>query len=94
VRVSYDPAKRQRTLEQRGLDFEDAPALFAGFHLTAPGGRRDHGEDRWISIGTVRGTLVVLVWTDRDGEGRRIISMRKADKDERREQAGQRGRSG
>lgn len=30
MRISYDPAKRQRTLDERGLDFEDAPTVFAG----------------------------------------------------------------
>jgi uncharacterized DUF497 family protein len=30
MRITYDPAKRQKTLDERGLDFEDAPAVFAG----------------------------------------------------------------
>jgi uncharacterized DUF497 family protein len=94
MRISYDPAKRERTLEERGLDFEDAPELFAGFHLTAPDLRRDYGEARWISLGAVGETVVALVWTEREGGGRRIISMRKADRDERGDYAGQRDRSG
>jgi uncharacterized DUF497 family protein len=28
--ITYDPAKRERTLRERGLDFEDAAAVFAG----------------------------------------------------------------
>ena len=28
--VSYDPFKREQVLEDRGLDFEDAVAVFAG----------------------------------------------------------------
>jgi uncharacterized protein len=94
VRISYDAAKRERTLEERGLDFEDAPELFAGFHLTARDLRRDYGEERRISIGAVGETAVVLVWAEREGGGRRIISMRKADRDERRDYAEQRNRSG
>jgi uncharacterized DUF497 family protein len=82
MRIDYDPAKRVHTIEGRGLDFEDAPEVFAGFHLTAPDLRRDYGEDRWISVGMLGERVVVLVWTDR-AERRRIISMRKADKDER-----------
>jgi uncharacterized DUF497 family protein len=94
MRISYDPAKRERTLDERGLDFEDAPELFEGFHLTAPDQRRNYGEERWISVGAVADTIVVLVWTEREGDGRRIISMRKADRDERREYAEARARSG
>jgi len=28
--MTYDPAKRQRTLEERGLDFDDAVVVFEG----------------------------------------------------------------
>jgi uncharacterized DUF497 family protein len=82
MKVSYDPDKRRRTLEERGLDFEDAPKVFSGFHLTDPDLRQDYGENREITVGLLDSTLIVLVWTERD-ESRRIISMRKADKDER-----------
>lgn len=30
MRVTYDPDKRARTLEERGLDFEDAAVVFDG----------------------------------------------------------------
>ena len=82
MKLAYDPAKRQLTLEQRGLDFEDALHVFAGFHLTGPDLRRDYGERREITVGMVGDMVVVLVWTMRD-DSRRIISMRKASTDER-----------
>jgi len=28
MRVTYDPEKRDRTLEERGLDFDDAGVVF------------------------------------------------------------------
>ena len=28
--ISYDPAKRATTLEERGLDFVDVPEVFSG----------------------------------------------------------------
>jgi uncharacterized DUF497 family protein len=82
MKVTYDADKRRRTLKERGLDFEDAPKVFSGFHLTGPDLRQDYGESREITAGLLDGTVVVLVWTERD-ESRRIISMRKADRDER-----------
>ena len=33
MRVTYDPEKRERTLKQRGLDFEDAKFVFSGVNL-------------------------------------------------------------
>ena len=81
MRITYDPAKRAKTLAERGLDFDDAPKVFAGTHLTIEDDRRDYGETRWIVFGWLDGRMVVLVWTPRD-DSRRIISMRKAKDDE------------
>jgi hypothetical protein len=80
--ISYDPAKRQETLNERGLDFDDAPKVFQGFTLTWPDDRKDYGEDREITVGLLTLDCIVIVWTDRDAS-RRIISMRKASRDER-----------
>lgn len=77
MRIAYDPAKRQKTLTERGLDFADAASVFAGRHTVEPDLRRDYGEPRFISAGLLGGRVVVLVWTPR-GETRRIISMRHA----------------
>lgn len=81
VRISFDPAKRAKTLAERGLDFADAACLFAGLHATLEDTRHDYGERRYISAGMLDGRLVVLVWTPR-GSARRIISMRHAHADE------------
>ena len=75
MKITFDPAKRQATLENRGLDMALAGEVFSGPTLTVPSGRR--GEDRFFTIGLLNGRMVVVVWTPRDG-GRRIISMRKA----------------
>jgi uncharacterized protein len=40
-------------------------------------GRKDYGEPRFITIGSLDGRMVVSVWTPR-GAVRRIISLRKA----------------
>jgi uncharacterized DUF497 family protein len=72
---SWDEAKRQATLHERGLDFADADRVFEGRVVTLPDDRRDYGEPRFITAGWLRGRFVVIVWTPRDG-GRRIISMR------------------
>jgi uncharacterized DUF497 family protein len=75
--ITFDPGKRARTLRERGLDFLDAAELFAGLIATAPDLRRDYGERRFVTAGTLAGRMVVVVWTPR-GEGRHVISMRHA----------------
>ena len=83
MRISYDPAKRQKTLDERGLDFEDAPAVFAGLTFEVEDTRRDYGETRMICFGHLAGRLVVVGYTPR-GAVRHVFSMRKANE---REQA-------
>lgn len=75
MRITFDPAKRAATLENRGLDFADAIEVFGGVYTVAPDDRRDYGEPRLISAGYLRGRMVVIVWTPR-GDARHIISMR------------------
>lgn len=47
--ITYDPRKRENTLAERGLDFEDAREVFAGVVETFPDLRRDYGEARFNS---------------------------------------------
>jgi hypothetical protein len=81
--ITYDPAKRERTLRERGLDFADAEQVFAGPTFDRPDDRRDYGEPRVITVGLLRGRMVILVWTPRAG-ARHIISMRKANDREKK----------
>jgi uncharacterized DUF497 family protein len=83
MRISYDPAKRQKTLDERGLDFEDAPDVFAGLTFEVEDTRQDYGETRMICFGHLADRLVVIGYTPR-GAVRHIFSMRKANE---REQA-------
>jgi uncharacterized DUF497 family protein len=83
MKITFDAAKRDATLRDRGLDFADAAEIFAGRTLDFADDRQDYGEQRIITVGELAGRMVIVVWTPR-GEDRRIISMRKANE---REQA-------
>lgn len=83
MRITYDPAKRARTLAERGLDFADAAEVFAGLTFEVEDTRRDYGEKRIVCYGYLGGRMVVVGYTER-GSGRRVFSMRKANE---REQA-------
>lgn len=52
--------------------------------LTLGDRRADYGEDRWIGIGWLRSIVGVVVYTERKGDVIRIISARKATKEEMR----------
>lgn len=77
MQISYDPTKRAQTLALRGIDMADAGIVFAGPCITTADDRFDYGEPRFISVGLLRGRMVLVAWTPRN-DTLRIISMRKA----------------
>ena len=77
MRVTFDPAKRAKTLAERGLDFEDAAIVFQGTTVEVEDTRRNYGETRIICYGLLSGRLVVIGYTPR-GASRHVFSMRKA----------------
>jgi len=77
MRITFDPAKRDRTMAERGLDFADAAIVFAGVTLEIEDKRRNYGEPRIICYGLLDGRMVVIGYTPR-GASRHIFSMRKA----------------
>ena len=50
--ISFDPAKRERTLLNRGLDFMDAPEVFAAPNYRFIDDRFEYGEEREVVIGS------------------------------------------
>lgn len=77
MRVTYDPEKREHTLQERGLDFEDAKFVFSGPTLEVEDTRKNYGEARIICFGYLAGRMVVVGYTPR-GAVRHVFSMRKA----------------
>lgn len=77
MRISFDPAKRDKTLRDRGLDFADAVIVFEGTTVEVDDVRKDYGERRIICFGKLQDRLVVIGYTPR-GSVRHIFSMRKA----------------
>ena len=77
MRITYDPAKRNKTLSERGLDFEDARLVFGGTTVEVVDDRKDYSERRIICYGLLEGRIVVIGYTPR-GTARHVFSMRKA----------------
>ena len=83
MRVTFDSAKREKTLAERGLDFADAVLVFAGVTVIVEDTRKNYGETRIICYGLLEGRIVVVGYTLR-GADCHVFSMRKANE---REQA-------
>jgi uncharacterized DUF497 family protein len=87
-RFEWDETKNQSNLRKHGVSFEEAIAIFDDPHLLSIPDRMDGQEQRWKSIGLVRGVVMILVvHTVRERVGEevlRVISARYADRPERR----------
>ena len=92
VATSWHEPKRLGTLAARGLDFADAEQVFGGELTEEVDARFDHGEERFVTVGSIGEWMVVVVWTWR-GNTRHIISTRKASQRERTKYGKPLGRS-
>lgn len=78
MQLEWDEVKRRSNIVKHGLDFAEAKLVLAGYTLTFQDERYD---ERYVSLGLLRTTVVVVVHTPRPNTTR-IISMRKATKNE------------
>jgi uncharacterized DUF497 family protein len=83
VTFEWDSKKRLENIKKHGIDFVDVPTMFAGPMFVQLDSRQEYGEDRWIGIGILGPIVAVVVYVE-TGETIRIISARKASKDERK----------
>jgi uncharacterized DUF497 family protein len=81
MRFEWDETKRRSNLKRHGFDFLDAERIFASETFSLQDDRFDYGEIRVLTIGILSGRVVAVVHTQR-GELTRIISIRKALKNE------------
>ena len=84
VRFHWDEVKRKKNLVRHGFDFADAADVFDSETITIEDDRFDYGEVRYVSFGMLRELVVAVVYTEAD-DNMRIISMRRATKNEENE---------
>ena len=84
MRYEWDEAKNRINITKHGLDFADAAQVLTGRCVTFADARFDYGEERFISLGTLAGRVVVIVHAPDGPEVTRIISMRKANRREQK----------
>lgn len=81
--ITWNEDKRQANLKKHGLDFADAEKVFAGHVINFEDTRYDYGEERRVVIGLLHILIVVIICTE-NSEVVRIISMRKATRNEQK----------
>jgi uncharacterized DUF497 family protein len=74
----WDEQTNESNIHTHGLDFADAHRIFTAPMLVARDEQEDYREDRWIGIGFLDARIVVVVFSEPDGQTIRIISLRKA----------------
>ena len=82
----WDDEKEKINIEKHGIDFSLAALVFEDENRIEIYDRiHSEAEDRYITIGSINGTVVIImvVYTER-GDAVRLISARKATKQERR----------
>ena len=83
MNFTWNPVKRQSNLIKHGLDFAEAQTVFAGDTFTFEDRRFAYGECRFVTLGLLGVTVVVVAHTE-TADTIHLISMRKADKHEQR----------
>jgi uncharacterized DUF497 family protein len=81
MEFEWDEAKRKSNLRNHGIDFIGTEQVFEGETVTILDNRFDYGEERFVTFGLLEGRVVAVAHTETD-EVIRIISVRKATKDE------------
>ena len=88
MRLTYDPAKSERNISERGLAFDLAEDFDWSTALIVEDTRQDYPERRFQALGLIAQNLHMLVFTPRDGAVH-VISLRRANQRERNRYAAQ-----
>lgn len=77
VLITFDPDKDRINRQKHGVSLAHAADLDWDTAMEELDDREDYGEDRYRAFGAIENKLYCVVYVDRD-DGRRIISLRKA----------------
>lgn len=86
MEYTFDPDKRESNLKKHGYDFLDAEKVIESGEIVVSfeDNRFNYNELRFINIGPLNDELVVIVTAENNDNEIRIISMRKAEKHDKK----------
>ena len=82
MKFEWDENKQRTNLQKHGLDFRDAHLAFTDDAFVVEDPHDDYDEIRYILQGLLEQFIIIVVFTVRENEIIRIISMRKANRRE------------
>lgn len=83
LEFEWDVEKAVENLRKHGTSFPQAVLSFRDpLAVEFLDDRRDYGEDRFVHVAVSDGQVLTIVYTEREGDCIRIISARRATKDE------------
>lgn len=83
MKFEWDENKNKKNIERHGIDFKDAYLIFENPLLIKIDTRKEYGEKRLIGLGLLFEVAVIIIFTKRINNIR-IISIRRANKNERK----------
>ena len=81
MEISFDPAKNDHNLAERGLPFILVDRLDWSSAIINEDVRKNYGERRYLALGLIEGRLHAVVFTPRAGKVH-VTSLRKANQRE------------
>jgi uncharacterized protein len=85
MKFEWDEEKAKINLDKHGLSFADVELVFNGPTVTFVDDRRDYRETRYVTLGLLEETLIVVyIAHTLRSDIVRLISMRKANGKERK----------
>jgi uncharacterized DUF497 family protein len=82
MELTWDEEKRRSNLAKHSLDFADAEEVFRGAVFIFEDLHRSYGEQRFVALGMLSEIVVVVAFTEPEEDLIRVISMRKAIRNE------------
>ena len=79
MKLEWDEAKRRSNLTRHGIDFAELARVFEDAPFTISDDRYNYGEERFLTLGLLKGRVVAIVHTESD-DLIRIISARNAER--------------
>jgi uncharacterized DUF497 family protein len=83
IELEWDENKNIANIKNHDIDFCDAWKIFNEPILKKIDSRKNYGEERWIGLGRLEELIIIIVYTHR-AEKIRIISIRRANRNERK----------
>lgn len=83
MNFEWDETKRNANLAKHRVDFLAGTLIFRNEYVSKIDSRHDYGETRKVALGQSEKLVLAVVYVER-GDTIRIISARKASRDERK----------